>query len=138
MPFFNACQVFVVVPSLSQFLCMLPFEIYSNTHIQGVCHPAIQCCHTLTPFLCSTYIGSTPNPLRRIRYTISNSINLTPLTLPTHSQHNGEIAQGASKTKHKRPWVMQMIVHGFPSRLVSYSVPQRVPVLPTCLGCTPI
>jgi structure-specific endonuclease subunit SLX1 len=34
-------------------------------------------------------------------------------------QHNGEIAQGARKTRSKRPWVMQMIVHGFPSRLVN-------------------
>ncbi len=33
-------------------------------------------------------------------------------------QHNGEITAGAWKTKHKRPWIMQMIVHGFPSKLV--------------------
>lgn len=36
-----------------------------------------------------------------------------------HSQHNGEITQGAWKTKNKRPWVMQMIVHGFPSKLAA-------------------
>lgn len=34
-------------------------------------------------------------------------------------QHNGELAQGARKTRLKRPWVMQMIVHGFPSRLAA-------------------
>ncbi|KZP21305.1 hypothetical protein FIBSPDRAFT_740815, partial [Athelia psychrophila] len=45
-----------------------------------------------------TYIGSTPHPPRRIR------------------QHNGELTQGARKTAGGRPWVMQMLVHGFPSR----------------------
>ncbi|KAJ8474786.1 hypothetical protein ONZ51_g6975 [Trametes cubensis] len=34
-------------------------------------------------------------------------------------QHNGEISQGAWKTKHNRPWIMQMIVHGFPSKLAA-------------------
>ena len=36
-----------------------------------------------------------------------------------HSQHNGEITAGAFKTIRSRPWVMQMIVHGFPSRLAA-------------------
>ncbi|KZT64115.1 hypothetical protein DAEQUDRAFT_733083 [Daedalea quercina L-15889] len=67
--------------------------------------PRFYACYLLksirTPRATATYIGSTPSPPRRIR------------------QHNGEITQGAWKTKHNRPWVMQMIVHGFPSRLTA-------------------
>ncbi|KAI8989036.1 hypothetical protein BD414DRAFT_485778 [Trametes punicea] len=69
------------------------------------CFPAFYACYLLksvrTPRATATYIGSTPSPPRRIR------------------QHNGEISQGAWKTKHSRPWVMQMIVHGFPSKLAA-------------------
>ncbi|KAI0943467.1 hypothetical protein AcW1_002622 [Taiwanofungus camphoratus] len=67
--------------------------------------PTFYACYLLksirTPRSTATYIGSTPSPPRRIR------------------QHNGEITQGAWKTKHNRPWVMQMIVHGFPSKLAA-------------------
>ncbi|KAG8830080.1 Slx4p interacting protein [Serendipita sp. 399] len=44
-------------------------------------------------------IGSTPNPLRRLR------------------QHNGEIQAGARRTAKGRPWEILALVHGFPSRL---------------------
>ncbi|KAH9924972.1 uncharacterized protein BXZ73DRAFT_23567, partial [Epithele typhae] len=67
--------------------------------------PAFYACYLLksvrTPRATSTYIGSTPSPPRRIR------------------QHNGEITQGAWKTRNGRPWEMQMIVHGFPSKLAA-------------------
>ena len=67
--------------------------------------PPFYACYLLksikTPKSISTYIGSTPHPPRRIR------------------QHNGEITQGAWKTSHNRPWVMSMIVHGFPSKLAA-------------------
>lgn len=62
-----------------------------------------------------TYIGSTPSPPRRIRFVI-RWFTLTTAHASIR-QHNGEITQGAWKTKHNRPWVMQMIVYGFPSKL---------------------
>ncbi|KDQ56849.1 hypothetical protein JAAARDRAFT_59073 [Jaapia argillacea MUCL 33604] len=80
---------------------MAPKTTRSSLHDHTV--PPFYSCYLLKSIRTSrstaTYIGSTPNPPRRVR------------------QHNGEITQGASKTKTGRPWVMQMLVHGFPSRL---------------------
>ncbi|KAF8574179.1 hypothetical protein K439DRAFT_871400 [Ramaria rubella] len=67
--------------------------------------PPFYACYLLKsvkhPKSITTYIGSTPHPPRRIR------------------QHNGEITQGAWKTSRNRPWVVSMIVHGFPSKLAA-------------------
>ncbi|GAA5919519.1 hypothetical protein JCM1841_002251 [Sporobolomyces salmonicolor] len=67
--------------------------------------------HTIPPFYAcyllrsynpkrgGTYIGSTPDPPRRF------------------SQHNGHIKGGAFRTLLKRPWEMELIVYGFPTKL---------------------
>ncbi|KAM0750906.1 hypothetical protein T439DRAFT_348142 [Meredithblackwellia eburnea MCA 4105] len=67
--------------------------------------------HTVPPFYAcyllksnnskrsATYIGSTPDPPRRIK------------------QHNGIVTGGAFKTRFGRPWEMEMIVWGFPTKL---------------------
>lgn len=73
--------------------------------------------HTIPPFYAcyllkststklnnKTYIGSTPDPPRRIR------------------QHNGLILGGAFKTKFGRPWEMELIVFGFPTKLQALQV----------------
>ncbi|KAM0787894.1 hypothetical protein ACM66B_003944 [Microbotryomycetes sp. NB124-2] len=54
---------------------------------------------SFNPKRSATYIGSTPDPPRRIK------------------QHNGLIQGGAFKTRYGRPWEQEMIVYGFPSKL---------------------
>ena len=53
--------------------------------------------------------------------TVRSSPYQRPPALPRRgtSQHNGEISQGAWKTSKSRPWVMQMIIYGFPSKLAA-------------------
>lgn len=59
-----------------------------------------------------------PSQAYTVRVICLFNLSSTELIHPRR-QHNGDIAQGAWKTRRNQPWVMQMIVHGFPSRLAA-------------------
>ena len=71
----------------------------SSQDITEINHFYCYLLHSLAPASLKTYIGFTTHPQRRIR------------------QHNGELANGARRTKSGRPWEYVAIVDGFQSKI---------------------
>ena len=77
----------------------------ATEHIMSKPIPAFYACYLLRSTVrhASLYVGSTPNPVRRLK------------------QHNGEAKGGAVKTSRDslRPWEMTCLVSGFPSQVAA-------------------
>ncbi|UZJ52895.1 hypothetical protein CBS101457_002215 [Exobasidium rhododendri] len=75
------------------------------TSVESHAVPSFYACYLMRSYATTsssrTYIGSTPDPIRRKK------------------QHNGVLTQGAHKTQRGRPWETQFIVWGFPSKIAA-------------------
>ncbi|GAA6013354.1 hypothetical protein JCM10207_000865 [Rhodosporidiobolus poonsookiae] len=90
------------IPPLARSTPAPPTAAASRSTIENHTIPPFYACYLLRSFnkqRGGTYIGSTPDPPRRFK------------------QHSGEIKGGAWKTQRGRPWEMEGIVYGFPSKL---------------------
>lgn len=85
------------------------------TSVESHAVPSFYACYLMRSYATSsssrTYIGSTPDPIRRKK------------------QHNGILTQGAHKTERGRPWETQFIIYGFPSKIAALQVREKERVL---------